>query len=946
MPKTKLMRSLFILPLLIALFALSANAQTINFPKDAPLHAEFNAKRGDFHRVIYQAYERFTKDPESIQPAVRTFLDRYLDYFAESLLNGKDDSEAGELTELAESLVKKGSTDPLLLRTLAFLYNSKLEAQKGYSLSRQALKQFGVGSYPAGLELLSVIDLQTAGDLIDPKNPGFFEELRFLASDRIADWFTFVQHESGLPWDTNAKRFAMEKFIIATQECAKSPDAFQEGVKAYSDRVDREPDIDAFIQAYLLEKTAWRARGKKFVSETDPNRWRTYVELRKQSVQKYLEAYQLAPKQIVIAISLLSAAKEGFTSEPASEWFQTCVDIEPDHPGALGLYSSSLRDRWGGSVEKLIAAGKQFLRSKRFDTNIPYQYVTLVRRIQKEAKNDQWILAHPDVYDDLGKVFEGMFNHPSRQIDKGLSKIQVSILADQVFFAHRMQRFEEAKDLWQRLEGYTDHPKFSGLGLSPKYDQSYAHAISQWGEELSALLTAEEQFASKTGDFNGGDERKKMLASWNDLLRRNKDPVAELFLTARKQIVKKEIEYWNDQWVSLDFDPELNHWTGRHRLFSVGNHEWITFDSTETSNCFLDHRGTFPGPKEIKLQVFSQKRFFYNRCLFGIRVGSIDDQDSLRCYAVDPIGRHVSICKPSEKVNFQFYYSTPKFLHVKIWGPERIEFSVNGVTAWETSDADFNLANSKIGIGMPGKYYSRGKFVMTDFTVRRLLEDPPPALADYEDKTTFREASIEYYENATKTDPESHEAWHQLGNLHLFHDGDLSEALTAYQSALNITGKRLHSQEYLAHTLFLLKRYPESFAAFDKAMTLSRWRDRPRAKIIAEYAYRLTAVPDDKYKNVEKALKLIQGIMHETGEEFAILWAALANSQAANGNFDKARESIKMAEKIDEKPGVYLPLPFFYLPHPEIYTRRIQRIRQAIDQNTFDKFDFPKHTNS
>lgn len=922
-----MVRSFLLMLLVMATLSPESAGQSIDFSKNAPSQWDVAARQKNCLRAIFRFYDECTKDPESIQPRAKAFLERYARDFAFFKFTLIDPVEINEMIREGEQILAAGSNDPLVNRTLAYLYFEENRDNDALDHSYASILEFEESSYPPGLINLALQQMMrpVSRRVNNPFNR--HEWIRIKFSKNISNWFHFWQHESGLPWDATTKRFAIEMHLMY-RDCVNSPSLYLKGLRAYAD----QPDSDPFVAAYLEGHRLFHYRGFYTGGQgsPDPNRPSElgYQESRKLAVKNYEEAYAIEPTVVQVPFQLMVASEQGLTDHPSSYWFQRCIDVQVDFPPALQRYRQVLSPSRNKTHEALLDDAKQFLESERFDSAAPSVYQNVFAQIEQSLGKDNLFFERLDVYENLCYYLDEKIAHALPKSDHGLTAIQVYSLAAKLRYAMKFKQYQDAKQLWFELDKYTDHFVFNLVPLDAFHDRSFTHAVVEFSDKLTSLMQAEEDFEPTTDATANAESKRRMMNAWQELSQASSDPDSQPFLKSRIEVAEKEIHYWNNEPVMLDCKPGLGAWTGSLSDFSANPDGSIRLSSLKDFNSKLVHRGKFPGPKRIQLEIVSEKRE-KDFLPFGIRIGTTSFKAEDKSFAIDFQKQKIYHTKLKTSYPVKPINTYARSIDVRLWGPRRIEFRVDGVMDNDTTDPKFKMTSPRVGLGIPGNYRHSGQVVARNFIVTRLTQDPPPDRWSYDlltQRDEYLNDLVAYYKNQTSQNPTDHEYWHLLGDAY-FESEQWAEAFAAYQKALKLNDLRFRTRQSAAMVLFRMERYAESFQEFDRAMEVGRGLRGALMKMMADYGYYLCVVPDPKFRNVNKASRILKRATSGHGRLFTVAWAAHANAQAALGNLEEAKALFAKGQQLNNTPAVF--------------SQRVQRIGDAIANDTFESIDLP-----
>src|SRR4029078_5635590 len=100
--------------------------------------------------------------------------------------------------------------------------------------------------------------------------------------------------------------------------------------------------------------------------------------------------------------------------------FDQAAKAEFDRPDAYHRLRESLLPRWGGSEDALLVFGRECLATKRYDTQVPWEFHLILRDLRADQAQWRDILSLPAVFDDYRTMLEG---YRAKANDDGRNRI-------------------------------------------------------------------------------------------------------------------------------------------------------------------------------------------------------------------------------------------------------------------------------------------------------------------------------------------------------------------------------------------------------------------------------------------------------------------------------------------------------------------------------------------
>lgn len=182
-------------------------------------------------------------------------------------------------------------------------------------------------------------------------------------------------------------------------------------------RPNLNPWFSHWVQGEARLIVAWNARGSGWASEVSEAGWKGFEANLLQARAHLAEAWKLRPDLPYPASTMISVAMggAGAPGESVRTWFDRAVAAQMDYSDAYVSLKWALRPRWGGSHEAMLHLGEECLATGRFDTDVPWEYMNLLRDVAEEQPCDSWRSAfrQPGVRENLERLFAGYIKaHP------------------------------------------------------------------------------------------------------------------------------------------------------------------------------------------------------------------------------------------------------------------------------------------------------------------------------------------------------------------------------------------------------------------------------------------------------------------------------------------------------------------------------------------------------
>jgi hypothetical protein len=332
--------------------------------------------------------------------------------------------------EKAEALMKAGCDDPLFLacdKRIAIGLQRLREGELSLRTLPAAIREAGYSPFCQFLPMLwrrNVIQRQGFA-LSDPTD--FYQAALATASDPdFAGANARFYVSSVSPRD--------KEFLFLAAEHFGKPDS---GV---------DPWITEVITGYAEIAKAWDARGSGWAAEVKEEGWKGFAEHISLAREHLTKAHEMRPNFPEAANSMITVSMAESSGEQRM-WFDRAVAAEFDYAPAYENLSQALQPRWGGSHEALLAAARECLATKRFDTEVPLHYMLFLGTIAADLPDRRDVFAIPGVYEEILSV-----HHAYLELAEHSPQIKPLALKSRIALIHwAAGRYAEANKVLDEL---------------------------------------------------------------------------------------------------------------------------------------------------------------------------------------------------------------------------------------------------------------------------------------------------------------------------------------------------------------------------------------------------------------------------------------------------------------------------------------------------------------
>ncbi len=203
---------------------------------------------------------------------------------------------------------------------------------------------------------------------------------------------------------------------------------------------------------------AWKARGGGWASSVSEEGWRGFGRSLDKARAELVEAWKLRPEQPYAAKEMIAVTMGGDAVEGESLrlWFDRTVKARFDYMPAYDAFGWALRPRWGGSYEEMLAFGRACAATKRYDTEVPQYFRTMIESIASEQDDPAEYYGRPAVAADVMALHKQLIANPTSPINL---RFRLSAFLIDAWLCHRFDGVRKALD---QLPDHQIVPKLTG----------------------------------------------------------------------------------------------------------------------------------------------------------------------------------------------------------------------------------------------------------------------------------------------------------------------------------------------------------------------------------------------------------------------------------------------------------------------------------------------------
>jgi hypothetical protein len=268
-----------------------------------------------------------------------------------------------------------------------------------------------------------------------------------------------------------------------------------------------------------------------------------------------LEAWKLHPDYPEPAVQMmrLASAGGGAPEDTVQLWFKRASAAQFDWPEAYAEMRQYLMSN--NDMDALYVFGVECLKSGRYDTDVPWQFLLVLNDIQQAQANDE-CFKRPGVYNNVSEFFrKNSEDYQGKDMDFFNSQ--------EAYFDYRAGHFDDARKALEKITIHTDNEIFAQHSIEPGLAFSRIYALTG---PLRADTQAMEEAATAGRTVEAARACRNLLASVD------KNDKAWRYLHGRVVVMEIEARCAAGEEVSIQPTPDLAGWIAVHGDWSVDEH--------------------------------------------------------------------------------------------------------------------------------------------------------------------------------------------------------------------------------------------------------------------------------------------------------------------------------------------------------------------------------------
>jgi hypothetical protein len=224
-------------------------------------------------------------------------------------------------------------------------------------------------------------------------------------------------------------------------------------------------------EAYI--EMAWHARGGGYANTVTSNGWKLFGQRLTVAEKALTNAWQLNPNEPRIAVKMITVELgQGLGRDRMDLWFHRAMALDPNDYDACNAKLWYLEPKWYGSVEDMLAFGRECVHNKQWGGHVPLILMDAHLAVQKDFTDDSSKAAYwkqPEFWLDLKNAFDRFFE---------LNPEETSWYHNYAWYAYQAGQWDALNALISKL-GPINYDYFGG---KDKFETMVALAKEHAGE--------------------------------------------------------------------------------------------------------------------------------------------------------------------------------------------------------------------------------------------------------------------------------------------------------------------------------------------------------------------------------------------------------------------------------------------------------------------------------
>ena len=844
--------------------------------KGVPTEAQWNDEVLAHRQKELEFYQKFTKDPPGVQKSVLAFLDGYLRKSFD-----KSDAPSWEsLEKQGDALSAGGAKDPFFVSTLGMVKTELGKVKEGRDMAKAAFDDISATKYPAAIKLKACARWRPLG----PQRPDANDPWRVNIRETVRLAVEYAEETADQPKE---QKFVWRE-ISPYVDSSESYDAF-EVQKRLFEAVEKTGKIHPWtkhmVEGFYYDALGWHLRGGGFADAVTQEGWRGFRENIEKAAEHLTKAWELDRTVPDAAAHMIYVTNSGAESELSPrDWFDAAVQARMDFEPAYRHIVHHLLPQWNGSHEQMYQFGLECLKTKRFDTEVPFQLITILVTIDEQSGGSGAIWCVPGVYENAKLVLESLEKElPHTQKFAAKHITPEWILTFHGAIAAKAGHYDDARKALDKVGTKLRKDAFIFAESHFPLDGSRVYALTGSGREDV------QNFEDVVGEGHLSDPA--VAKSARELLDKaaaaTREPQARSYFKHWKNHLLWREQFEKGEWVDLTFDENFSMWQIKMGTWTYENPHSAVCDAhlLDIGYNSLSCEVPFDGPLEIELDVANLDRACYY--MSGVMLGNIWDSTSPQtgCYFyICPRANAHGILVPRAQINdYVGITYAAEHLRIQAWDDAYLYY-VSEMEFPIRSAKGMTLGN-KIELVGSKQHGAVGRTRFSNIRVRKLKAPPPPMEKDGN--------RLGYFDGLIAKNPQDGFLYYQRGLCR--------KSLKQWPEAEADLKKALSLSSDIPVALLALSEVEDSLGHFASMVEeLDRYlKIKPDdVKANSAIGWLLATCRDDKIRNGKLAIQHARKACELADYGRTGFFDALAAACAENGDFDEAVKWVAKAVEL------------------------------------------------
>jgi hypothetical protein len=324
-------------------------------------------------------------------------------------------------------------TDPGVLFLIGFVDPA---SSRGLAAMKKSLDAMPGSSYPKFVWFMAAVNY---GKSLKATNMGTPDQLK-AADAQSLDYLKQGLADGSFRTD--------EMLALRIRLSAQSgKDLLSRNAKEVSQILESSTNVSPWVTEYIegcrSVDDAWKARGTGWADTVTDAGWKGFEQNIAIARTHLTKSWQLNPHDPAAAAEMVTVCMaENEQIDTMRTWFDRSVAADFDYMDAYSKLALGLRPRWLGNFAEMTAFGRECVATGRYDTAVPYIFVTSEMHIAEDSDNPAAPFEDQKLDSEILAVLDKYFEEPNPPIPAQYARTTAAIMA------HKLGRMDEVrKDL-------------------------------------------------------------------------------------------------------------------------------------------------------------------------------------------------------------------------------------------------------------------------------------------------------------------------------------------------------------------------------------------------------------------------------------------------------------------------------------------------------------------